>query len=147
MQFVVGADKGIFWAPDAGAAAQGAQIQNATAINVEGWDIDDNGDLVEVTNTGTRGQQAFLAAIQRTGITITAKFDAQAVLAGLGVRFGVKGTITVLTGTQAPWSVHVIVANVKYKSVVNGAVSYTFEVKSDAINAAGQVVATTTYPF
>jgi hypothetical protein len=138
--YVPGYDKGIFWAPDTG----GGPIP----VDIVGWDIDDAGDLVDVSSTGTGGQQAFLACLQRTGVTVNANFNASQVPStGLGIRFGAKGTISVLTGSPSqPWSVHVSIASVKHKSAVNGAVSYTFEAKSDALTAAGSFVPSINYP-
>lgn len=135
-----GFDKPVKWLPDTGG--------NATTMNITGWDVTDGGDLVDITHTGCNGEQAFLAAIKRCPVSVSANFDTDQAPSALGIRFGRKGTITAyLVAGGAAWSLHVIIESVPYKSVVNGAVSYTFTAKSDSITASGAVVPSITYPF
>lgn len=133
----LGFDKGITWGPDGGAGVP---------VNVTGWGVDDGGDLVEVTHTGTGGQQAFLAGIQRCGGNCTFWFDTDNAPTAIGLRFGVKGTITVNTGTGTPWSLHVSIEKVGHRSTVNGAIGVDVAIKSDAINTSGGIVNSVTYP-
>lgn len=131
--FQAGYDKGITWGQDGGAAP--------APVNITGWDVDDGGDLVDISHTGTKGRQAFIAALGRGGVNITAFFDSGQVPSSIGIKFGTKGTLTVQNGSSNPWSVHVIIEKVHWSSRVNGAVGYNFDVKSDAIDSTGKVVA------
>ncbi len=131
--YVHGYDKGITWQLDGG---------SVIPFCIVGWDLDDTGDLIEVTSTCTGGGQAFLAGIQRTGVDFQANFDINNIptKGGTGIRFGAKGTISCQTGAS-PWAVHVSIASVKWKSTVNGVVSYGLTAKGDALMADGTTVA------
>ncbi|MFX9570749.1 hypothetical protein ABTO80_18510, partial [Acinetobacter baumannii] len=82
--------KGAYWTPDGGATY---------ALNITGWGYKDGGDLVEITHSGTGGHQAFLAAIARVPCDLSAKLDAGYTPRSVGLRFGVKGTISFVKGT------------------------------------------------
>lgn len=137
MSFVAGYDKGVTWQPDGGAAI---------TICITGWTVDDTGDLVEVTNTCSRRWQAFLAAINRGGVNVTAFFDSAQVPSTANIKFGVKGTIGVSTGAATAWSIHCIIEKVNYKSTVNGVVEYNFDVKADSLKTDGTYTDAITYP-
>ena len=127
-----GYDKSIQWLADSGGAA--------TEVHVTGWDWNDAGDLVEVTNTGHAGHQAFVATITRTGCNITANFYSQANLTSIGIKFGAKGRLTCNSGMDTDFEIHCIVEKVNWKQVVNGVLSINFDAKSDALKADGTVV-------
>lgn len=136
--YVPGFSAGVTWTPDGG---------GAVPVAVTGWDVDDGGDLSDVSSTLTAGQQGLLACLQRGGGSVSLNFNAaQIPTSGLGIRFGSKGTFTFATGTTNPWICHVSIASVKHKSVVNGVVSLSIDVKTDALTASGSVVQAMSYP-
>ena len=104
---------------------------SGTRLNITQWDVDDGGDLVDITHTGHGGQQAFIPCIRRAGGNVTANFTSGQILPNL-IYFGAAGTITVLCGTTNPFTFKILVEKVTYRSAVNGVVSYTFSYKSDA---------------
>ena len=109
-----------------------------TRLNITQWEIDDGGDLVDITHTGHQGFQAWIPCIARVNGSVTANFTtAQVIWGSPGIRFGATGTITKQFGTSNPFTIAVIVEKVTSRSVVNGVVSYTFSYKSDAESGGG----------
>lgn len=129
---VVGYDKSIQWTADSGGAA--------AEVHVTGWDWNDGGDLVEVTNTGHDGQQAFVATIKRVGVNVTMNFYKAKNLTAIDIKFGSKGTLTCSSGLTTDFEIHCIVEKVNWKQVVNGVLAVNVDVKSDALKADGTVV-------
>ena len=106
---------------------------NGTRLNITQWEVDEGGDLVDITHTGHNGEQAWIPCIQRTSGSVTANFTTSQVIgASPGIYFGATGTITAQVGSSNPFNIKIIVEKVTYRSAVNGVVSYTFTYKSDA---------------
>ena len=138
MSFVAGYNLGVTWTPDTGGGA---------SLCVTGWSPSDGGDLVDVTNTCTNAHQAFIAAIKRTSVNVTAFVNSAVVPSSVNIKFGVKGIIALQFGTSTSYSIHCIIEKVNYQSTVNGALQYNFDVKSDALNADGSYnTSPITYP-
>ncbi len=113
-----------------------------TTLNITGFSLEDGGDLLEITHTGTVARQAFIAGIARGEGNVTANTDS-AVLPSATMRFGTKGTLTCDIGGATPWSFSIIIAKVHYASTVNGISNYNFDWKSDATTAGGTMTAPT----
>ena len=129
-----GYDKGLTWASDSGG--------NTAGVEIVGSDMDDAVDAMEVTNTGTNGEQAFLAGIKRASMTIDITFYSEISPSTISLTPGTKGTITSSFGPSH--SLHVIVERIAWKKVVNGVVTIRVDVKSDAIKAYGTVTTSIT---
>jgi hypothetical protein len=131
-----GYDKHITWKADTG-ASEGT-------VHILGADIDDAVDLNEVTNTGTQGEQAFLAGIKRASKTIDITLYKEISPATISLTPGTKGTIKSKWGLSSDWDLHVIVERIAWKKVVNGAITIRCDVKSDAIKADGTITTSIT---
>ena len=104
-----------------------------TRLNITQWDLEDGGDLVEITHSGHGGEQAFIPCVSRRNGTVTANFtSSQVINTNPGIKFGATGTVTVVCGSTNPANLKIIVEKVSYRSTVNGVVTYTFSYKSDA---------------
>ncbi len=134
---VHGYDKSITWSADSGAGS-------ANTVEIVGGDLDDAVDAMEVTNTGTNGEQAFIAGVKRASGTIEITFYKEISPASISLTPGTKGTLTSQYGLTTPWTLHVIVERIAWKKVVNGVVTIRVDVKSDAIKADGTITSSIT---
>ena len=81
---------------------------NGTAVGVSGWDFDDGGDLVDVSDTtsSSNGIQTLIACLQRGSAKLTLWYNTTQTPAGLGLQFGAKGTLAIpATGDSASFRV------------------------------------------
>jgi hypothetical protein len=124
--FQAGYDKGVTF--DLDPAGSPATLQ------VTGWTVEDGGDVLETTHTGSGGNDAYIAGISRVPGNVTANVDAAALpnAASPGVVFGAKGTLTCAVGGSTPWSIHIMISKVHWASTVNGLVTYNFDYVSDS---------------
>ena len=117
----------------------------ATTLNITGWTGGEEVVRLITTHSGSLGLQASLAGIYDFLANVTANYDLAAFPHTIppNIRAGVKGTITLSTGTGATtkFTMGVLITKVNYASPVNGLVNYNFDVGLDS-----STVATVTYP-
>lgn len=114
MPFQAGYDKGAF-------------VDGVPAF-ITGWSDEDMTDLLDVTHSGTEGEQALIAGVHRPSGSMTLNFNSDSALTAMGVRSGTRVTVIVATG-GAPISRQVRVEKVGTKSQVNGVVSVEISYK------------------
>lgn len=125
MAYVPGYSQGVAFTVDGG---------GSVALNVTGHSWMEKVEALITTHTGTAGLQTRIAGIFDGEGTVDANVDAAALVhdTAPGVRAGAKGTITHAIGGATPFSIHVLITELLYKSVVNGLVSYSFKCAFDA---------------
>lgn len=134
MSFIAGYNKGVTFRPSGAGGF--------TTLNVTGWSWKDTGEKLDVSHTGSFGQQALIAGLQRGQGNVTANLDTVQIPSTNppNLRFGTKGVITFDEGGATNWQVPIMITAVNYKSEVAGKVEYNFDVELD------QISGTLTYP-
>lgn len=117
----------------------------ATTLAIQGWTGGEEVVRLITTHSGSLGLQACIAGIYDFLANVTANYDLAAFPHATppNIKAGVKGTITLSTGTGATQklTLGVLITKVNYASPVNGLVSYSFDVALDS-----GTVAAVTYP-
>lgn len=127
--FQAGKDKGVNFWPDDGSGY--------TSIRILSHSWSEQVDKLDVTHTGTGGQQALIPGILRGDGNV--KGDWTNVSSGAGwagvistnppnIRAGTIGLLQFLLSTSQGFTVPCLVTKVAYQSAVEGKVSYDFDV-------------------
>jgi hypothetical protein len=106
----------------------------ATTLNITSWTWEERVKELITTHSGTVGVEAMIAGILSGEGTIEANLQSDAIFhtGTNAVRAGMKGAIGLAAGLSSPFAIHCMVTRVNWKSVVDGLVSYNFNVKLDA---------------
>ena len=124
MAYQAGFDKGVSFQRD------GA---GSVVLNIQEWTWAEEVMKLVITHSGSQGVQAVIAGILSGEGNVQANVDAAALPSGAaGIRAGVKGTIVMATGAGTPFSIHVMIVKVNWRSIVTGLVTYNFDVTLDS---------------
>ena len=127
MAFIAGYNRGVTWQL-VGAGAQ-------TALNVTGHSWAEMVDKLDVTHTGTAGEQAVIGGVLRGDGNVKANLnDAQPIANNPPfLRAGQKGLLRFDVGTTTPTIVPALILKVNYQSTVEGKIEYDFDVTLDSL--------------
>src|SRR5262245_42383552 len=124
MKFSAGHSQGVTFKVDGGPGP-------AITLAVTGHNFNEEvADLV-TTHSGSGGVQARIPGILDVKGTVEANVDADSLPAGMSIRAGAKGVFTMMMNSVAPAQLAAMILRVNYRSVVNGLVSYSFDIGID----------------
>lgn len=125
MEFTPGYNKAVTFKVDGAGSA--------TTLKVTDWSWEEQVNALVTTHTGSGGKATRIAGVLDGDGTVTANVDIDALpnATAPGIVAGAKATITYSFGTATPWSAHVLVTKVNYRSQVGGLLTYNFNVALD----------------
>lgn len=118
----------------------------AVTLNVKGWDLDDGGNLIPITNTATEGRTGQLAgvALMKGQCTLSFDLDAKPYSTPPNIKFGTRGVFRKYTDRalaayiQVPASIQRVV----YRSGVEHELQWVVEWMENVFQPSGVTAVT-----
>jgi len=108
-----------------------------TTLAIRGYDAEAKCDMLETTNSGSGGIEAYYAGIFRDSGKVEFLVDIAAYPWGtIGIQAGAKGTLRLGMGGTTGELKHVIIESVTKKSTVNGMLEGEFAYRLDSTSDA-----------
>lgn len=124
------------------ASFQASGAGKATTLDIIGWSDAEEVDKLDVTHTGSAGQQAVIAGVFRVNGNVKANWDSAAVPTTdpPKIRAGVKGVLRCsLDASLLMLTIPIMITKINHQSEVNGIVQYNFDYTLDQIIGASMV--------
>lgn len=109
----------------------------ATTLAITSENLSESVRVLETTDSTSAGEYKCIAGVHEARGTVEANVDVAALpnAAAPGIVAGAKGTITFAMGATNPFTIHVMVTEVNWKSAVGTLITYNFNVVYDATTA------------